>query len=270
MSDQPTPEVRALAAKLFAAGRAERPGHALGRRLLLIEPPQARARHEQVASSERRAVARLRSPGALWLAAAAMVAASAGVWLLLDEVRPINISPDHSRGNARSTAAERVAEVPAPLTGTATGAADVAPRENDAERVAPREAVARPRAMRPRSSADPALPPSAAPSASASAGASPPPKPMTLLAQLDILKRARTALRSGDGGQALELLERHARERAGHELDAEAVLLRIETLAALGRHGESSELAARFVRDNPNSALGDRAKSFIRPSARTP
>ena len=38
MSDEPTPQLRALAVKLFAAGRAERPGPALGRRLALIAP----------------------------------------------------------------------------------------------------------------------------------------------------------------------------------------------------------------------------------------
>jgi len=69
---------------------------------------------------------------------------------------------------------------------------------------------------------------------------------------------ARAALRSGDAGQALELLD--SRERTGNELEAEATLLRSEALAALVRQGEASELAARFVRDNPNSALDDRAK----------
>lgn len=90
---------------------------------------------------------------------------------------------------------------------------------------------------------------------------------MTLLGELELLKRARAALRSGDGGQALELLDLHARERANNGLEAEATLLRIEALAALGRHGDASALAARFVRDNPNSALGDRAKSFIRAAS---
>jgi hypothetical protein len=82
---------------------------------------------------------------------------------------------------------------------------------------------------------------------------------MTLLEEIDLIKRARGALRSGHPAHALELLER----RASRGLAAEATLLRIETYAALGRHGEASELASRFVRENPSSALGDRAKSFI-------
>jgi hypothetical protein len=93
---------------------------------------------------------------------------------------------------------------------------------------------------------------------------------MTLLAELDLLKRARTVLRSGDAAQALDLLTRHARERTGNGLEAEATLLRIEALAALGQHADASELATRFVHENPNSALGDRAKSFIRATPPRP
>jgi hypothetical protein len=92
---------------------------------------------------------------------------------------------------------------------------------------------------------------------------------MTLLAELELLERAKTRLRSGDAGGALTLLDQHGRERAGRGLDAEATMLRIETYAALGRHGDASELAARFVRENRNSALADRAKSFIRNAPRT-
>ena len=81
--------------------------------------------------------------------------------------------------------------------------------------------------------------------------------------ELGLLKDAREALRSGRGARALALLDRYERERASSGLAAEATLLRIETLDALGRRRESSELARRFVLENPNSALGDRAKSFI-------
>jgi outer membrane protein assembly factor BamD (BamD/ComL family) len=93
---------------------------------------------------------------------------------------------------------------------------------------------------------------------------------MTLLAEIELLKRARTVLRSGDAAQAIELLTRHARERTGNGLEAEATLLRIEALAALGQHADASELATRFVHENPNSALGDRAKRFIRATPPRP
>jgi len=78
-----------------------------------------------------------------------------------------------------------------------------------------------------------------------------------------LLKDARASLRSGHARRALDLLERHARERAGSSIEAEATLLRIEALSALGRTRDASQLATRFVRANPNSALGDRARSFI-------
>jgi hypothetical protein len=88
-------------------------------------------------------------------------------------------------------------------------------------------------------------------------------KPMALIDELALLKEARAALRSHDARHALELLDRHAAARTGDGLLAEATLLRIEAFAALGRRDEASGLAERFVRDNPHSALGDRAKSFI-------
>jgi outer membrane protein assembly factor BamD (BamD/ComL family) len=91
---------------------------------------------------------------------------------------------------------------------------------------------------------------------------------LTLVGELDLLKRARAALRSGDTRQALALLDTHARERGGSELIAEATLLRIEALSALGERVTASDLARRFVHDSPHSALSDRAKSFI--SADTP
>jgi hypothetical protein len=41
-------------------------------------------------------------------------------------------------------------------------------------------------------------------------------------------------------------------------------------LAALGRKPAASELAQRFVRDNPNHALSDRARSFIADTRQVP
>ncbi|MET0413845.1 MAG: hypothetical protein ABW217_21225 [Polyangiaceae bacterium] len=99
----------------------------------------------------------------------------------------------------------------------------------------------------------------------------PPPAPrLTLLDEIELLKRARSAQRAGEGARALALLDRYERERAGESLIAEATLLRIEVLAALGRKAAASELAQRFVRDNPNHALSDRARSFIGGTPQVP
>ncbi|MEY2934364.1 MAG: hypothetical protein RL033_5113, partial [Pseudomonadota bacterium] len=247
MSDEPTPEVRALAAKLFSAGRAERPGPALGRRLLLIEPPTAAAgspsppageasgRVPSVLRSPFDLPTRMRVPRARWLAAAALIAGGFGLSFVLEHGRDtVSISAER----IRSKPAEFTAPVSAPVAEPAArrkSAADVAPRGDEAdltahgdaaERSAPRsETAAHPRQRAHRSRVDPAAPQRPAPSAS-EAAAPPAPLPMTLpmtlLAELELLKRARSALRSGDGAQALELLEQREREHTRNGLDAEA------------------------------------------------
>jgi hypothetical protein len=90
-----------------------------------------------------------------------------------------------------------------------------------------------------------------------------PPK-ASLAQDLKNLMQIRATLRSGDSATALELLDRRARESGNAELDAEATLLRIEALASAGRRAEAAELAQRFVRANPNNALAERAKQFMR------
>lgn len=276
MSDEPSPEVRELAAKLFAAARAEQPGPALGRRLLLLEPPRVgqgvASSRAEAASRRAPAVVPARSRFFIGLAAAALLASGAGLWLVSGhDARPLSISPERTPGRPPSLSREPSTELSAMPSAVPPGeapraASETAPRVDTGERVAPS------RPAPPRSRAAPrrkVVQPSSGPASSAGTSSAPPAsaKPMTLLGELELLKRARSALRSGDGGQALELLDRHARERTSNGLDAEANLLRIEALAALGRHGDASVLAARFVRDNPNNALGDRAKSFIRAAA---
>jgi hypothetical protein len=270
MSDEPSAEVRELAAKLFAAGRAEQPGPALGRRLLLLEASHPRPS----VVSPRAGVASMRSRWVRGLAAAALLVSGAGLWLVLQHDAPeLSISAERLPGRPPSSSPEPSAvAAPAPALPPPEEAkpplSESRPRVEAAKRVAPpRELPPRPReAPRPEVTSTDA-PPALTPSAATSAAPPPKAKAMTLLGELELLKRARSALRSGDGEQALELLDRHARERASNGLDAEATLLRIEALAAVGRHADASALAARFVRDNPNSALGDRAKSFIRAAA---
>jgi hypothetical protein len=280
MTDEPTPEVRALAAKLFAAGRAERPGPALGRRLLLLEPPAA----DDGAPSPTEQIpwgARAPSRLALWLAAAALIASGIGLFFVLErDPGAVNISPERDPGRSHANSAPAAAAVPAAPTGSEAqrnNAAELQPGADEVQSAAPRSVpAAHPRAREQRRAVDSAAPQSAtpndgvAPNAAETADSPAQRSPMTLLAELDLLKRARSALRSGEGGQALELLEQRERAHTSNGLDAEATLLRIETLAALGKPGAASELATRFVRENPNSTLGDRAKSFIRNSAPGP
>jgi hypothetical protein len=399
VSDEPTPELRALAARLFAAGRAERAAPALGRRLMLIEPPPAvppaasAARNpppivegDRAAESTRRE----RPPRlAIWFAAAGLLALGVSSWLALEhEVAPPTISAERVPGTG-AAALERWPREPGDDTARrqesrVVGAFVAEPRDESQARAEEHREMSGAVARGKRSASRPAPAPSSSPRApapqavvTATAGSAraaqtsalergspggasetgalglttrtpasgsavttkhapgtgdapalelttraPAPNSgnsaPTLLAELQLLERARAALRSGNAAQALELLERHAttfsgspaarllpdsrapqpasgsearapqpasdsearptvaptasvpraappaREGVARGLATEAAVLRIETYAALGRQREASELAERFVRDNPNSAFGDRVKSFIR------
>lgn len=286
MTDEHSRELRELAQRLFAAGRAERPAPALGRRVLLIEPRAAAsgeaAQASELAGSGARRAAHGRVGWRRWVALAALLAGGGSLWLALRmPTRALSISAeaitavDSSSKPVPVAVVERVTVAPVPssaVVAASNSAAEpvvAAPRPRRAlERKGPSAA---PRARTPEASStiersEPVAPaPSAVPSAVA-----PPAPALTLLEELDLLKRARSALRAGEGSQALALLDRHEHERAGDSLVAEATLLRIEVLAALGKKVEASELAQRFVRANPNHALSDRAKSFIAGSAQDP
>lgn len=86
--------------------------------------------------------------------------------------------------------------------------------------------------------------------------------------QLDVIKRARAAVRAGNGRDALGLLDRHDDVLRGGGLEAEGRLLRIEALAGSGRSAEARELAQRFIVDYPNSPLAARARGFAQPPPR--
>ena len=111
---------------------------------------------------------------------------------------------------------------------------------------------------------------SAAPSNSAmssvvapSRPAAPKVPPATLEQELQMLDAARQALLRGDSGAALTQLSQYERAATRRHLGAEAMLLRIQILAASRRASEASALAREFVAQQPNSPLVDRAKSFV-------
>jgi hypothetical protein len=99
-------------------------------------------------------------------------------------------------------------------------------------------------------------PPPRRPSALASA-------PPTLANELGALRQIRQALRGNDGTAALALLDRYDTGEYGKSLSLEASVLRVEALAAVGRRAEAQALARRFVRENPDSPLAERAQTFI-------
>jgi hypothetical protein len=92
------------------------------------------------------------------------------------------------------------------------------------------------------------------------------PVPSTLEQELALLERARAQLSSGDSAAALSELDRYAGQRGGR-LVAEATLLRLQALTGAGRAAEASRLARKFVAENPNDPLAERARSFIQASS---
>ncbi|HEU5077190.1 MAG TPA: tetratricopeptide repeat protein, partial [Polyangiaceae bacterium] len=91
--------------------------------------------------------------------------------------------------------------------------------------------------------------------------------PPSLDQELASMQRARAALGRGDASAALAELDRFGRGPGWRQLAVEARLLRIEALARAGRVDEARNLARRFVEQNPNNPLVDRARTFIAPAA---
>jgi hypothetical protein len=88
--------------------------------------------------------------------------------------------------------------------------------------------------------------------------------PASLAEEIAALDGARTALHMADPALALSRLDEYDHALRGTRLTAEATLLRIEALARAGNQGQASELARRFIDNNPGSALADRARAFVR------
>jgi hypothetical protein len=192
-----------------------------------LERALAAARREPVSSDSGSRLSR-RTTATLWLAAAAL---AAGAVLFVRNGEPtsgISAEPSSSMQHNR---APQPPSHPAPV-------ADAAPSATTVERSIP----------------------SAAPAPS-----TPPPvhsAPATLTDELSSLKLASSALSAGDARAALAALDQYDRMK-GQKMRAEATLLRIEALARAGQPDAASTLAKRFVEQNPESPLVDRARSFV-------
>jgi hypothetical protein len=217
-----------LAARLFQAARQEPlPEQGLERAL--------RAARAEVRSARTKPA--LLSRPARWTLCAAAVALAAAIALFLrskEPLEPISAEPASSLVHGHNTGAPSLPTA-TPTTATPTTASET-PRAKPA----------------PVSSA-----PTSAPAHSAHA------EPASLSDELSALKRASSALNAGDTHGALTALDQYDHVLKGTKMRAEATLLRIETLARAGQAGAASELAQRFVAQNPESPLVDRARSFV-------
>lgn len=115
----------------------------------------------------------------------------------------------------------------------------------------------------PRSFAPPDPTPSSsgrAPSRSPSASV-PVAEPDEAVPELDLLRRARMEVASGDPGSALATLADHARRYPAGALREEAAALNVEALARAGDKVGARVAAERFARTYPASAYGERVRS---------
>ncbi len=165
-----------------------------------------------------------------------------------------------------ATGARRIAIAAGALLALAAGAIVVLETRGREPLIAPT-----PERFAPSRASAPATPPQPAPAPLPSASAPPHKRAapvatassaaLSLSEEVDALDRARSKLAGGDPTRALALLDEYQRA-GGKRLHAEATLVRIEALARLGRRGEASALARRFLEKNPSSALADRAAAF--------
>jgi len=88
--------------------------------------------------------------------------------------------------------------------------------------------------------------------------------PRSLAEQLELLGQARSAMRAGNGARVLALLDEYAARKNSVDMNAEAMLLRVEALQALGRRNQARTLAAEFVTSYPDNPLADRARALQR------
>ena len=85
------------------------------------------------------------------------------------------------------------------------------------------------------------------------------------MAQLGALREIRLALIARAPQRALALLDAFDRRYASTLLREELIVLRVETLADLGRSAEATALGEAFLQSNPDSAYAQRIRSKLKP-----
>jgi hypothetical protein len=271
-----------LAERLFASARGERASERLVQRVL-SKVASADARRSEVLrpASARRARTGRRMARVLLAVAACAVAGV--VWSALEPARPApSISAELGpRERERPGAREHVdapttpapAFAPAPSVSQHPAAPESAPHAATPSapsaplrrRASPDTArLPTPRGAAPLTVHEPAQAPPGTTAVDPSASDTVTPPAPSLSDELQALERARAALRGGDGRSALSLLDGDGQATGFTRLAAEATLLRIEALYAVGELAESRRLAHEFTTQNPDSHLVDRAQSFIR------
>jgi hypothetical protein len=87
--------------------------------------------------------------------------------------------------------------------------------------------------------------------------------PRLLAAEVALLDRARTQLAHGDAAGALATLDDHDRQFGNGALTAESTVVRIDTLAHLGRSQQARQLGNDFLSRFPRSPLAHRVRTIL-------
>lgn len=179
-----------------------------------------------------------------------------------------------SRGAAPEPAPESVAPAPtsaAPDVKATPSSAAAAPAMS-AEKAAPSapRGASSPAPAAPHSdeSAAPASAPEPAAAADAAGAAAPAPgtpeeRASRLREENAMLAQARAAMRSGDTGGAMRMLEEARQKFPDGVLGQEREALTIETLAKSGAKGAASARAAAFIKAHPTSPHAARLQAFV-------
>lgn len=236
-----TPEPPQFAKQLFDAARVERP------RVDLHAQIRAAARDSTSARGAKKVPFEF-----TWLLVALCGAGIAAAWFLDTGalLRPTRISlrpdlavshvpPQPAQSPPRSSAAPRLSELAQPAPFQTQALPTPAPRNRDA-------AVP--------------VPASSPPNGSKVV-------PLTLPQELSLLGEVRRALHDKDHERALGVLDRYrsagTESGAPGQLQAEALILRMEALSQAGQDQQAEGLAREFVRNNPTSPLIDTAQRFF-------
>ena len=272
-------ELDELSRSLFASAQLERPSDELRARVLAarrVHNPASASNREPNAAAVRQPSASKRRFGGRtmrFLLAAAALAALPLAWRRLSSSRVDEalITAEKSAPRASVSAVPQGAtpfsqpdpnEAPVARTNSASPSGAPTPLPSTAPLPV---AHSGPVAPQPSAQTSAALAASApgAPSAAAPAESSTPAPQVTLAQELGWLQRTRALLRAGDSQGALRLLDSHDAELRASDMSTEATVLRIEALSAVGRGTEATALARRFIAENANSPLVDRARSLL-------
>jgi hypothetical protein len=181
------------------------------------------------------------------------------------------VFPKHRESNVATTAPAPTAKAqPAkpspPIAAPAAVAAVPGPRPEPARSVA----VLPPKTEKLVAPTPPELPPPASAPVAApvwsteAAPVSPPAAPSSaIVAEVEALDHARSALAAGDPRAALALVRKHDAAFPAGVLGPEAVVLRVRALVALGDREQASAVAAGFMASHPNSAQAARLSAIV-------